>query len=391
MREDPMRELELYVHIPFCVRKCNYCDFLSAPCDVTTKARYVNALCQEILASGSLLQEYKVTSIFFGGGTPSLLSKEQISEVMQAIKAVARLTNTCEITIECNPGTLQKDLLETYYNLGINRLSFGLQSTNKEELRTLGRIHTYEQFVKNYKLARACGFTNINVDLMSALPNQTLESYEETLDQIIDLQPEHISAYSLIIEEHTEFWKVYGDEGPKKADIPSVELDRVMYERSRQILSQAGYERYEISNYAKPSYECKHNMGYWNRTEYLGFGLGASSHYQNQRFSNVIDLEAYISKRTNNQSTWVDLQQLSKKEAMEEFMFLGLRLCQGVSKQQFMENFQVSMDEIYGTVIKKFITEHILQEYQRKQEHWIRLTDYGVDVSNVVLAEFLMD
>lgn len=381
-----MKEIELYVHIPFCVRKCNYCDFLSAPSHNDTIERYIHALCKEIISSGSLLQEYEVSSIFFGGGTPSLLSKEQISEVMKAIKTIARLKSDCEITIECNPGTIQRELLETYHKLGITRLSFGLQSSNPEELRILGRIHTYEQFVTNYKLARECGFTNINVDLMSALPNQTLETYEDTLHKIIDLQPEHISSYSLIIEEGTQFWKLYREGGEKEHELPSVELDRLMYEKSKQILQEAGYERYEISNYAKPSFRCKHNIGYWKRVEYLGFGLGASSLYQNQRFSNETELETYLQKANINQSTWLEPQSLTKKEAMEEFMFLGLRMCEGVSKHQFFLDFQVSMEEIYQPVIQKLKEESVLNEDIDR----IWLTDYGVDVSNVVLAEFLI-
>jgi oxygen-independent coproporphyrinogen-3 oxidase len=382
-----MKEIELYVHIPFCVRKCNYCDFLSAPCDVETKERYVNALCKEILSSGSLLQEYEVTTIFFGGGTPSLLSAEQISSVMKAIRNVAILREECEITIECNPGTIHQELLTIYQELGINRLSFGLQSTDNEELRELGRIHTYEQFVENYELARNCGFTNINVDLMSALPKQTLASYEETLNKVIALQPEHISSYSLIIEEGTKFWAFYGDEGTRLKDLPSVELDRSMYEKSKLILEDAGYFRYEISNYAKPSYECRHNIGYWKRTEYLGFGLGASSLYQNQRFTNTSELRDYIDKITENQNCWCDIQSLSVKEAMEEFMFLGLRLCEGVSKHQFFDQFQRNLDEIYGEVLDKLRKENLIMEDGDK----IKLTDYGVDVSNVVLAEFLLE
>lgn len=381
-----MREIELYVHIPFCVRKCNYCDFLSAPCDDISKERYVNALCKEILASGSLLQEYEVSSIFFGGGTPSLLSQEQISSVMRAIKEVAKLKGDCEITIECNPGTITKDLLATYQNLGINRLSFGLQSTDNEELSALGRIHTYEVFVENYQLARNLGFTNINVDLMSALPKQTLASYEASLKKVIALQPEHISAYSLIIEEGTKFWNLYGENGSKVEELPSVELDRSMYERSKQILEEAGYYRYEISNYAKTSYECRHNIGYWKRTQYLGFGLGAASYYQNQRFTNISRLNDYIDTIIKNQSCRCEIQTLSKKEEMEEFMFLGLRLCEGIKKQEFYQEFQKDIHEVYGEVIKKLHQEKLIIE----DEDQIKLTDYGVDVSNAVLAEFLI-
>lgn len=382
-----MKEIELYVHIPFCVKKCNYCDFLSAQSNTETRERYVNTLVKEICSSGSLLKEYEVTSIFFGGGTPSLLSKEQIGKVMTAIKEIANIKQDCEITIECNPGTIKQELLETYKEIGVNRLSFGLQSANQEELKLLGRIHTYDQFVQNFNLARQCGFTNINVDLMSALPRQTLETYEVTLRKVIDLKPEHISSYSLIIEEGTKFWNLYGEGNEREHELPSVELDRIMYERSKEILQEAGYERYEISNYAKPSFQCKHNIGYWKRVEYLGFGLGAASLFHNQRFRNVEDLTSYLHKVNANQSILKDIRNLTKKEAMEEFMFLGLRMCKGIDKLRFLHNFEVPIEEVYGAVFQKLKKESVLEE----DGSFIKLTDYGIDVSNVVLAEFLIE
>jgi oxygen-independent coproporphyrinogen-3 oxidase len=240
--------------------------------------------------------------------------------------------------------------------------------------------------VENYELARSCGFDNINVDLMSALPKQTLTSYEETLNNVIALQPEHISSYSLIIEEGTKFWTLYGDEGSRLQDLPSVELDRRMYEKSKQILEAAGYYRYEISNYAKASYECRHNIGYWRRIEYLGFGLGASSLYHNQRFSNTSELDDYVDMVSENRSCWCDIQNLSLKEAMEEFMFLGLRLSEGVGKQQFFEQFKKNIDDIYGEVLEKLCQKNLIVV----EHDVIKLTDYGVDISNTVLAEFLL-
>lgn len=381
-----MKKIEIYIHIPFCERKCNYCDFLSNTSDQITRSRYVNALCQEIKQSKERFHGYEVTSVFFGGGTPSLLTKEEITQIMSVLKEAALYSEDCEISIECNPGSVNEELLATYKALGINRLSLGLQSTNDVELKLLGRIHTYQQFLDNYKLARKLGFDNINIDLMSALPNQTLEQYEETVRKVVALQPEHISAYSLIIEEGTPFAYLYGENGTRQDEIPSVEVDRLMYERTKEILWENGYDRYEISNYAKAGYECRHNVGYWKRVEYLSFGLGSSSLYKGKRFHNEKDLEAYIACIAKGETVWRDVEEITQKDAMEEYMFLGLRMCSGVSISNFEQLFGVPMYEIYGEIINRFIEEKVLEQ----DGDMLRLTQYGLDVSNAVFAEFLL-
>ena len=291
------KELELYLHIPFCVRKCAYCDFLSFPAEKEIQKQYVNCLIEEI-RQFDLAEDYVVSTIFYGGGTPSVLEGSEIMRIMQAIRErFPDIREDAEITIECNPGTLTEEKLQIYQKAGINRLSLGLQSADQEELKLLGRIHTYNQFKENFYLARRIGFANINVDLMSALPGQSEESWQETLRFVCDLEPEHISAYSLIVEEGTPLYEEYGEmcadlekygdyaSMPKRLQtkyegckcLPDEETDRNMYHHTKTTLAKLGYERYEISNYARPGYACRHNIGYWTGVEYLGLGLGASS------------------------------------------------------------------------------------------------------------------
>ena len=296
-----MNGLEIYIHIPFCVKKCDYCDFLSAPADLETKEKYVEALINEIKLNKNKMSEYVVDTVFIGGGTPSLLEENQISKIMSVLKDNCNMSENPEITIECNPGTITESKLWEYKKSGINRISFGLQSANDQELKSIGRIHNYAGFLESYNLARKCGFDNINVDLMSALPGQTLKSYEETLNKVVRLEPEHISAYSLIVEENTlMYYRV------KKAQIkginilPDEESERKMYYLTNNILRSNGYRKYEISNYSKPGKECKHNIGYWQRKEYLGFGIGAASLYKENRYNNISDINKYIEVLTNN-------------------------------------------------------------------------------------------
>ena len=291
------KELELYIHIPFCVKKCAYCDFLSGPQDEETIEQYVVSLLDEIPAHGAkkeFVSSHGVTSIFLGGGTPSILNASQIQRIFATLKTSFKISQETEITIEANPGTVTREKLETYRTCGINRISFGLQSVNNDEPKLLGRIHTYEEFLESFRLAREYGFDNINVDLISAIPKQTVASWEETLQKVIALQPEHISAYSLIVEEGTPFAKIYGEDCPGERDLPSEEEERAIYYRTEELLNTAGYHRYEISNYAKVGKECKHNLGYWERKEYLGIGLGAASLIGNTRYSNTTDLTYYI-------------------------------------------------------------------------------------------------
>ncbi len=381
------RDLELYIHIPFCARKCYYCDFLSAPANEDKISKYTDFLCKEIKSQGSLPFEYRVVSIFFGGGTPSLLPLEQIGRIFDVIKECFEIVPTCEITIECNPGTVTKEKLQGYYKLGINRLSFGLQSANNEELRLLGRIHTFEEFVENYNQAREIGFENINIDLMSALPYQTLESYETTLKKVVDLKPEHISAYSLILEEGTSFYERFSEQGEEKDAIPDVLLDRLMYEHTKKILLMNGYYRYEISNYSKPGKECHHNIGYWKRVDYLGLGLGASSLLNHVRYRNFETMKDYEQAIGSSMEVRQVEEKLSKNSEIEEFMFLGLRLCEGVSKMEFKQQFSVSMEEVYGPKLMQLQKAGLLNF----DGDCVTLTDRGIDVSNQVFTEFLLD
>lgn len=377
----------LYIHIPFCVKKCAYCDFLSGPAKDEEIIEYVNALCMEIESYQEMSKEYLVDSIFFGGGTPSILEETQITQIITSIRHVFEIKQEAEITIECNPGTVTKQKLSTYKSLGINRLSFGLQSTDNEELKKLGRIHTYEEFLNNFHLARELGFNNINVDIMSALPGQTLESYCKTLNEIIQINPEHISAYSLILEEDTPFYKMYGEDGKYKDLIPSEEVDRLMYHETKRLLKAAGYERYEISNYAKEGYACRHNVGYWKRREYLGIGLGASSLINGERYHIDNELTNYLEGCRNPQGLRKDIQRLTKKEEIEEFMFLGLRLVEGIKKSEFNNIFHEKIEDIYQNEISKLSDENLIDVDKEK----IYLTELGFDLSNQVFTEFLLD
>ena len=380
--------IEIYIHIPFCVKKCAYCDFLSGPQDDETIEKYVTSLLDEIQAHGlnrELAASYEVTSIFLGGGTPSILNVSQMQRIFEVLKTSFNISQDAEITIEANPGTVTREKLQVYRACGINRISFGLQSANNEELKLLGRIHTYEEFLESFSLARECGFDNINVDLISAIPKQTVASWEETLQKVITLHPEHISAYSLIVEEGTPFAKVYGEGCPGEQDMPSEEEERTIYYRTEELLKAAGYHRYEISNYAKEGKECRHNLGYWKRKEYLGIGLGSASLIDNTRYSNTSDLVKYIKCAKEPDKIKEDIQVLSTQEQMEEFMFLGLRKMEGVSEREFEECFPISIDEVYGFNLKKLINEGLLE----RKDGQILLTGVGIDISNYVFAEFL--
>lgn len=410
-----MKKLELYLHIPFCERKCAYCDFLSAPADLPVRISYIKKLQEEIAYYGAQYGEYQVSSIFFGGGTPTILEGYQLAAILETVKEHFNITTDAEITVECNPGTLTAGKAEKLVQAGFNRLSMGLQSADDRELQLLGRIHNFAQFLESYDLARKAGFQNINVDLMSALPGQTLKSWQDTLQKVTALRPEHISAYSLIIEEGTPFYERFAEderireEGGHPRLLPEEDVERQMYELTETFLHTKGYERYEISNYAKPGYECRHNCGYWTRKDYLGLGLGASSLVEHQRFQNTSELKTYLEQEYSPQcegqheriAETIQLQEetgltqtghhihietLDKKSEMEEFMFLGLRLMAGISRQQFEKKFQVTLNSVYGEVLRKLKGEQLIEEVAG----YVRLTEHGIDVSNYVLAEFLL-
>lgn len=383
------KSLELYVHIPFCVRKCEYCDFLSAPAGADTQQEYVRNLLLEIEQKGVHCTDYEVITIFFGGGTPSILKAGWIADILDVIHRNFKVRKDAEITIECNPGTLTFEKLSIYKSAGINRISVGLQSASDAELRELGRIHTYEDFLRSYDLIRKKGFSNVNIDLMAALPGQTLKSYEQTLRRVLTLKPEHISAYSLIIEEGTPFYEKYEadellrEKGEKPQMLPSEETERLMYERTKELLLAHGYERYEISNYARRGYACRHNIGYWRRENYLGFGLGSASLLENERFHNTTDLTDYL----GGDYLAYEQEKLDKKSQMEEFMFLGLRMTDGISTECFRQTFGLTVELVYGPVLEQQIADQLL----KKEDGRIFLTERGLDVSNYAMAQFLLD
>ena len=386
-----MLPLEIYIHIPFCVRKCAYCDFLSGTSTEEEREAYVELLCREMEACPQKVRDYRVVSVFFGGGTPSLLTGEQVSRILQVLKKQFVVDENAEITMEMNPGTAKRERLEAYKRSGVNRLSIGLQSVHNEELNMLGRIHTYEDFLDSYNLARRTGFENINVDLISAIPGQTVESWEETLRTILELKPEHISAYSLIIEPGTPFDALYGEEGREGVlPLPDEEAERRMYHQTRKILQESGYDRYEISNYARPGYACRHNQGYWNRVPYLGFGIGAASlvpaglseHGNWCRYSNPETVAEY---RTCFQDKFRG-EPLERKEEMEEFMFLGLRQMCGIRKADFQKSFGESIEKVYAEAMKKLENLNLIEENEER----IWLTEKGIDVSNMVFVEFML-
>lgn len=381
------KELELYVHIPFCVKKCAYCDFLSAPAGEKTREQYVDALIGEIGAyrDNEVANNSVVTTIFFGGGTPSILEGSCVERAMVAIRSAFDVAADAEITIEANPGTVTKEKLETYRRAGINRISFGLQSTDNDALKILGRIHTYEEFLESYQLARDCGFDNINIDLISAIPKQTVAMWEQDLKRVAELDPEHISAYSLIIEHGTPFAKFYGGDCEGECELPTEEDERLMYQRTEEVLETAGYHRYEISNYAKKGKECKHNLGYWERKNYLGLGLGASSFIDNVRFKNIDILPVYMEKSKNPEVMREEVEHLSLTEQMEETVFLGLRKMQGVSIDEVRKQFGPVFEIRYSDNVRRMETEGLIVV----EDGYFRLTKKGIDVSNYVFAEVL--
>ncbi len=363
--------LGIYIHIPFCVKKCRYCDFLSAPAGKEIQKQYIEQLLNEIDGCQALLKENQTETVFFGGGTPSILDGGDIIRIMDRLRQYANLSDTAEISIEANPGTVTAEKLQLWKQAGINRISFGLQSADNKELQSLGRIHTWEEFERNYTLARNCGFTNINVDLMSALPGQTADSWRRSMEKVTALNPEHISAYSLIIEEGTPFYEAYANH-PEL--LPTEEEERVMYYETKAFLASTGYQRYEISNYAKPGCECRHNLSYWQRINYLGLGLGAASLLGNVRKSNQTDMKEYL--RGNFEGT---TEKLTPNAVMEEYFFLGLRQMKGVDFTPYRTQ--------YEKIIEKLIGEGLLE----RTNNFIRLTELGIDVSNYVLAEFLIE
>ncbi len=344
---------------------------------------YVEALKKEIKQEANK-QEYEVTSIYMGGGTPSLLNEKYIEEIMRVIKQLYPISKTAEITLEANPGTLTKQKLELYKKVGVNRLSMGLQSCNNQLLSQIGRIHTYEEFEKNYLLARKIGIQNINVDLMLGLPNQTLQDLEESLKKVVSLTPEHISLYALIVEENTKMQKMV-EEG--KAILPEEELERKMYWQAKEYLEQNGYSHYEISNFAKKGYEARHNQNCWSQKEYIGFGVAAHSYFDNKRYCNTNSIEQYCKNiqdgNYRKNRTICEIQ--TEEDKKKEYMLLGLRKIEGVNIQEFKNKFVQNPLYIFREELAKLVEKELIEV----DFNFIKLTNKGLDFANLVWEEFV--
>ena len=387
-----MKDIGIYVHIPFCKQKCYYCDFISYVGKEKLVEKYINILIKEItdVAEGNKLDYengmddlFKVNTIYIGGGTPSFIDSKYIVNIIKIIKEKFKLDENVEITLEVNPGTVNKEKLEDYFKIGINRLSIGLQSTNNNLLKEIGRIHTYEEFLNTYSLARKVGFNNINADLIIGLPKQTIADVENSVNELVNLKLEHISVYSLILEEGTPLFKKV-EEG---LELPDEELERKMYWTVKQILEANGYNHYEISNFAKQGYESKHNLDCWNQKEYIGFGVAAHSYTNGIRYSNIENLEQYI-KNYEEDKTEENLVFHEKQdmEAMQkEYMLLGLRKIDGVSIQEFKIKFVANPVFLYHDKLEKLVNEELV-EIDGDQ---IKLTNKGLDLANIVWEEFI--
>lgn len=387
------KEIGIYVHIPFCKKKCYYCDFSSYPDKINSQSRYVECVKQEILQYATenrvmskydLEPKYTVDTIYIGGGTPSIIDSNLIYQIVKCIKTKFNVKEQTEITIEVNPGTVTKKKLEEYKEIGINRLSIGLQATQDDILKGIGRIHTYSQFLETYNMAREVGFNNINVDLMIALPGQTLEDVKESIKEIIELKPEHISVYSLILEEGTLLYKMIEN---KKMELPTDEEERKMYWYVKKKLEKHKYYQYEISNFAKYGFESKHNMNCWNQKEYIGIGAAASSFLNDARYSNISNIDQYmqnIEDGAQNKNLILE-EKLNPESKMKEYMMLGLRKIQGVNILDFERKFKINPVVKFCKELEKLNHEGLIIVIDEN----IQLTNKGIDFANLVWEEFI--
>lgn len=375
-----MKEISLYIHIPFCKQKCLYCDFSSYSGKEKLMDEYIKALNEEIIQKG---KDYIISSIFIGGGTPSYLKDSNLESLLITLNGLS-LKKELEFTVECNPGTLDENKLNLMKKYDVNRISLGVQSTKNSLLKRIGRIHSYEDFENNYLLARKLGFQNINVDLMFGLPNQTVEDWEESLIKIAKLKPEHISAYSLIVEEGTPFYTLYEED---KLSLPEEEEERTMYLTTKKILSTYGYHQYEISNFAQSGKECFHNKVYWKCNEYLGLGVSASSFINEKRSKNIDNIEEYIERIKKHGNIIEEIHVNNTKDDMEEFVFMGLRMVEGIQINEFKERFGKDIYKVFGEVIEKNIEKELLISDSGK----LYLSPRGIEVSNYVMSDFILE
>lgn len=437
--------MELYLHIPFCARKCNYCDFLSFPAAAELQHAYLEKLKQELAATAAFWREAVVDTIFIGGGTPSLLDARELSSLLDTVREHYRLSPDAEITVECNPASTLRHKFAIYRKAGVNRLSIGLQSADNAELKMLGRLHSYEEFLKCYQGARMEGFSNINVDLINCLPMQSAALWKRTLRTVLLLKPEHLSVYNLIVEPGTPF---YDMQQQGLLMMPDEEEQARIDAVTRELLAKQGYERYEISNWQRKGHACRHNIGYWTGVPYLGFGLGASSYDGAFRYKNTTDLDAYLKANFGSadspnpaglESIRCEAHKLSREEAMEEFMFLGLRMTAGVRPSDFLQRFGQQIESVYGEQLERFCAQGLMERVTEEataracavsavspalgrgasgmsvdlaagfdgpaaapaavkespvgtRDHFLRyrLTERGMDLSNLVLSDFLL-
>lgn len=377
-----MDKISLYIHIPFCAQKCLYCDFPSFARKDHLRKSYIEALNKEIISLREKHNNLEINTIFIGGGTPSVLESNELECLLKEI-AKLNMAKDIEYSMECNPGNLTEEKLEVMKKYGVNRISMGLQAKQDNLLKGLGRIHNYKTFKENFLLAKKVGFNNINVDLMFGLPNQRLNEWEETLREIISLDPAHISAYSLIIEEGTAFYNLYEND---KLKLPTEEEERKMYHLAKEILEENGFNQYEISNYAKEGKECRHNLAYWNMDNWIGVGSAAASYINGKRIKNISSVEEYINSINERGEAVEEIINNSKNDNMEEFMFMGLRKINGIDENEFKKRFGMNINDVYGEILNKYIDEGLLI----RESGRVFLSEKGIEISNIIMADFLL-
>lgn len=385
-----MSNLELYIHIPFCEKKCNYCDFVSFHANYDVVNKYINKLLSEIESKKYLANDYQICSIYIGGGTPSFIDSKYINFIMESIQNNYNVANNAEISIEVNPNSVTEEKIKSYFNSGINRLSIGLQSTNEDELKTLGRVHTYNDFLNAYNLAVHSGFKNINVDLINGIPGQTPESYKKTLKLVLMLNIKHISIYNLIIEDGTPFKTMLAN---NEIQLP-LENDILLMDKiTKELTEYYRLNRYEISNYAKSGFECRHNLGYWSDVPYIGFGLNSSSYINNTRFKNKTNFNDYMSLdytgymiSTNQNSYYDEVRIIDNKEHINEYVMLGFRKTAGINVNDFQKIFDQKFEDLFGTALKIYQGMGMIN---KKADNYF-MTDEGLNVSNSILSDLLL-
>ncbi|ABG87147.1 oxygen-independent coproporphyrinogen III oxidase [Clostridium perfringens] len=377
-----MDKISLYIHIPFCAQKCLYCDFPSFARKDHLRKAYIEALNKEIISLREKHNNLEINTIFIGGGTPSVLESDELEYLLKEV-AKLNMAKDIEYSMECNPGNLTEEKLEVMKKYGVNRISMGLQAKQDNLLKGLGRIHNYKTFKENFLLAKKVGFNNINVDLMFGLPNQKLNEWEETLREIISLEPAHISAYSLIIEEGTAFYNLYEN---NKLKLPTEEEERKMYHLAKKILEENGFNQYEISNYAKKGKECRHNLAYWNMDNWIGVGSASASYMDGKRIKNISSVEEYINSINEKGEAIEEIINNSKNDNMEEFMFMGLRKINGIDENEFKNRFSMNINDVYGEIINKYIDAGLLI----RESGRIFLSEKGIEISNIIMADFLL-